>query len=155
IIEENEKKNNISYKEYITRKLIKVHKIEKLQIIKILKISNNEKTYVNALRNLNSAIEKYKKEYKIVDISNHFIKEFKNKYSKKIWMMNGKTDKINDFNEIWETRFKKTSLNKNLRENYQNDYIKSKKNIFNRDKRINISFTNNKGFKKINKIKIK
>ncbi|ACN52918.1 plasmid maintenance protein [Borreliella valaisiana] len=154
IIEENEKKNNISYKEYITRKLIKVHKIEKLQITKILKISNNEKTYVNALRNLNSAIEKYKKEYKIVDISNHFIKEFKNKYSKKIWMMNGKTDKINDFNEIWETRFKKTSLNKNLRENYQNDYIKSKKNIFNRDKRINISFSNNKGFKKINKIKI-
>ncbi|WP_234929957.1 plasmid maintenance protein, partial [Borreliella garinii] len=100
-----------------------VHKIEKLQIIKILKISNNEKTYVNALRNLNSAIEKYKKEYKIVDISNHFIKEFKNKYSKKIWMMNGKTDKINDFNEIWETRFKKTSLNKNLRENYQIAFI--------------------------------
>ncbi|WKC80278.1 plasmid maintenance protein [Borreliella tanukii] len=143
-----------SYKEYITSKLIRVHKIEKLQITKILKISNNEKTYINALRNLKSAIEKYEKEYRIEDISNHFVKEFKNKYSKKIWMMNGKTDKINDFNEIWETRFKKRFSNKKLIENYYNNYIKSEKNIPNHEKRINVSFSNNKGFKKINKIKI-
>ncbi|MBB6043311.1 plasmid maintenance protein (plasmid) [Borreliella yangtzensis] len=149
-----EKMNKISYKEYITKKLMKVHKIKKLQITKILKISNNEKTYINALRNLKSAIEKYKKEYEIEDISRHFIKEFKNKYSKKIWMMNGKTDKINDFNEIWEKRFKKTFLNKSLKENNKNYYLKNKKNIFNHEKKINLFFSNNKGFKKINKIEI-
>ncbi|WP_418905308.1 hypothetical protein [Borreliella turdi] len=65
--------------------------------------------------------------------------------------MNGKTDKINDFNEIWEKRFKKTSLlslSKSLRGNYQNDYVKSKENICNHNQGINISFFNNKGFKK-------
>ncbi|WP_234930122.1 plasmid maintenance protein, partial [Borreliella garinii] len=151
IIKNNKK---ISYKEYIASKLVKVHKIEKLKIIKILKISNNEKTYVNALRNLKLAIETYKEKYKIEDISNHFIKEFKNKYSKKIWMMNGKTDKVNDFNEIWETRFKKALLNKSLKESYHNKYLKDKKNITNYDKRIRVIFDNHKGLKKISKIKI-
>lgn len=150
----NKKIKKISYKEYIASKLVKVHKIEKPKIAKILKISNNEKTYVNALRNLKLAIETYKEEYKIEDISNHFIKEFKNKYSKKIWMMNGKTDKVNDFNEIWETRFKKALLNKSLKENYHNKYLKDKKNINNYDKRIRVIFDNHKGIKKISKIKI-
>ncbi|WKC78439.1 plasmid maintenance protein (plasmid) [Borreliella turdi] len=154
IRKKDNKIHKTSYKEYIARRLVKVHKIEKLQIIKILKISNNEKTYVNALRNLSLAIEKYKKEYRIEDISNHFIKEFKNKYSKKIWMMNGKTDKTNDFNEIWETRFKKTFLSKSLEENYYNEYVKDKKNIFNNKKRISLTFSNHKGIKKISKIKI-
>ncbi|APS99234.1 hypothetical protein Bmayo_05200 (plasmid) [Borreliella mayonii] len=150
----NEKINKISYKEYIANKLVKVHKIEKLQIAKILKISNNEKTYVNALRNLKLAIEKYKKEYNIEDISNHFIKEFKNKYSKKIWMMNGKTEKTNDFNEIWEKRFKKTFLNKNFTKEYQNEHEKENKKIANNKKRINVLFSKSKGFKRIRKIKI-
>ncbi|WP_031538559.1 plasmid maintenance protein [Borreliella garinii] len=150
----NKKIKKISYKEYIASKLVKVHKIEKLKITKILKISNNEKTYVNALRNLKLAIETYKEEYKIEDISNHFIKEFKNKYSKKIWMMNGKTDKVNDFNEIWETRFKKALLNKSLKESYHNEYLKDKKNVTNYDKKIRVIFDNHKGLKKISKIKI-
>lgn len=42
-------------------------------------------------------------------------------------MMNGKTDKVNDFNEIWETRFKKALLNKSLKESYYNKYLKDKK----------------------------
>ncbi|ACN93381.1 hypothetical protein BSV1_D13 (plasmid) [Borreliella finlandensis] len=154
IEEKNKKINKISYKEYIANRLVKVHKIEKLQIIKIHKISNNEKTYVNALRNLKLAIEKYKEEYKIEDISNHFIKEFKNKYSKKIWMMNGKTDKTNDFDEIWEKRFKKTFLNKNLKEQYRNNYEKENKGINNNEKRLSILFSSSKGFKRISKIKI-
>lgn len=151
---DNKKIKKMPYKEYIASKLVKVHKIEKFQITKILKISNNEKTYINALRNLKLAIEKYNKEYKIEDISNHFIKEFKNKYSKKIWMMNGKTDKINDFNEIWETRFKKTFLNKSSKERYCSNYIRNKKNIPNLDNRISVFFSDHKGLKKINKIKV-
>ncbi|WKC83955.2 plasmid maintenance protein (plasmid) [Borrelia sp. CA_690] len=126
IVKNNVKAKEISYKEYITNKMLNVHKIKKLQITKILKISNNEKTYINALRNLKLAIEKYKKEYDIEDISNHFIKEFKNKYSRKIWMMNGKTNKINDFNEIWEKRFKKSFSNEILKEKCQSDYIREK-----------------------------
>ncbi|WNY70011.1 plasmid maintenance protein [Borreliella andersonii] len=154
IKEYNKKTKKISYKEYIANKLVKVYKIEKLQITKILKISNNEKTYINALRNLKSAIEKYKGKYEIEDISNHFIKEFKNKYSKKIWMMNGKTDKKNDFNEIWEKRFKRTLLNKNLKEQYQISHEKENKKINNNEKGLNIFFSNNKGFKRISKIEI-
>ncbi|WNY63327.1 plasmid maintenance protein (plasmid) [Borreliella carolinensis] len=154
IEEKKEKTNKISYKEFITSRLVKIHKIEKLQIAKILEISNNEKTYINALRNLKSAIEKYKKEYKIEDISNHFIKEFKNRYSKKIWMMNGKTDKINDFNKIWENRFKKTFLSKNSKEKCQNNCEKENKKINNKEKRVSILFSENKGFKRISKIKI-
>ncbi|PRQ90844.1 hypothetical protein CV691_05575 [Borreliella burgdorferi] len=150
----NGKINKISYKEYIANRLVEVHKIEKMQITKILKISNNEKTYINALRNLKLAIEKYKEEYKIEDISNHFIKEFKNKYSKKIWMMNGKTEKTNDFYEIWEKRFKKTFLNKNLKKQYRNNYEKENKKIINNKKRVSIIFSNSKGFKRISKIKI-
>ncbi|MBB6208398.1 plasmid maintenance protein [Borreliella lanei] len=150
----NVKINKISYKEYIANRLVKIDKIEKLQIEKILKISNNEKTYINALRNLKLAIEKYKEKYKIEDISNHFIKEFKDKYSKKIWMMNGKTDKTNDFNEIWEKRFKKTFLNKNLKEQCQSSYEKENKKNTNNKKRVNILFSNNKGFKRISKIVI-
>ncbi|WKC89479.1 plasmid maintenance protein (plasmid) [Borreliella finlandensis] len=153
IEEKNIKITKISYKEYIANKLVKVHKIKKMQITKILKISNNEKTYVNALRNLKLAIEKYKEEYKIEDISNHFIKEFKNKYSKKIWMMNGKTEKTNDFNEIWEKRFKKTFLNKNLKEQYKSNYLENKKTN-NNEKKIIILFSSNKGFKRISKITI-
>ncbi|WOY07569.1 plasmid maintenance protein [Borreliella carolinensis] len=150
----SEKINKISYKEFIENRLIKIHRIEKMQIIKILKISNNEKTYVNALRNLKSAIEKYKEEYKIEDISNHFIKEFKNRYSKKIWMMNGKTEKTNDFNEIWEKRFKKKFLSKALKEKNQSNCGKENKIIVNNKKKVNILFSNNKGFKRIIKIKI-
>ncbi|MGF7101853.1 plasmid maintenance protein [Borreliella kurtenbachii] len=154
-VERNNKKiNKIPYKEFITNRLVKTHKIEKLQIAKILKISNNETTYVNALRNLKSAIEKYKEEYEIKDISNHFIKEFKNKYSKKIWMMNEKTDKINDFNEIWEKRFKKTFLSKNLKEKYKSNHEKKNKKINNNEQRVSIIFSNNKGFKRISKIKV-
>ncbi|WKC87629.1 plasmid maintenance protein [Borreliella japonica] len=154
IKERNKKINKISYKEYIANKLVKVHKIKKLQIAKILKISNNEKTYINALRNLKLAIEKYEKEYKIEDISNHFIKEFENKYSKKIWMMNAKTNKINDFDEIWETRFKKKFLNKILEENHCNKQINDKKNIISYKKRINVFFSNHRGLKRISEIKI-
>ncbi|MBB6213677.1 plasmid maintenance protein (plasmid) [Borreliella californiensis] len=151
---EHEKINKISYKEYIVNKLTKVYKIEKSQITKILQTSNNEKTYINALRNLNLAITKYKEEYKIEDILNHFIREFKSRYSKKIWMMNGKTDKTNDFNEIWEKRFKKTVLSKNLKEKYQGKYEKENKKIVNNKKRVSILFSDNKGFKRISKIKI-
>ncbi|MCD2332714.1 plasmid maintenance protein [Borreliella americana] len=154
IEKENREIKKHSYKEYIENSLIKIHKIEKIEITKILKISNNEKTYVNALRNLKLAIEKYKEEYKIKDISNHFIREFKNKYSKKIWMMNGKTDKTNDFNEIWEKRFKKKFLNKNLKEQYKNSYEEKNKKINNNEKILSIFFSNNKGFKRISKIKI-
>ncbi|WP_424632578.1 plasmid maintenance protein [Borreliella lusitaniae] len=149
----NDEIKKISYKEYIANKLVKVHKIEKFQITKILKISNNEKTYINALRNLKLAIEKYEKEYNIEDISSHFIKEFKNKYSKKIWMMNGKTDKVNDFNKIWETRFKSAFLNKSFEEDHHNKNTKNKKNI-SHNKKISVIFSNHKGLKKISKIKI-
>lgn len=69
-------------------------------------------------------------------------------------MMNGKTDKVNDFNEIWETRFKKALLNKSLKESYHNEYLKDKKNGTNYDKRIRVIFDNHKGLKKISKIKI-
>ncbi|WPM06349.1 plasmid maintenance protein (plasmid) [Borreliella sinica] len=154
IDESNKNPNKIPYKEYITSKLMKVHKIKKTQITKILKISNNEKTYINALRNLNLAIEQYKKEYEIEDISNHFIKEFKNKYSKKIWMMNGRTKKINDFKEIWEKRFKRRVPKGSLEENYNNEYAKEKKNTDIHKKGIRLFFSNYKGLKKINKIKI-
>ncbi len=69
-------------------------------------------------------------------------------------MMNGKTDRTNDFYEIWEKRFKKTFLNKNLKKQYRSNYEKENKKIINNEKRVSIIFSNSKGFKRISKIKI-
>ncbi|WKC58518.1 plasmid maintenance protein [Borrelia sp. P9F1] len=99
--------NPETYKEGICKRLISKYKISSVYIEKIMKISPNETTYINALLNLETAIKQYLGEYKIEHITAHFKEQFKNKYRNKIWMMMDRKDGVvSDYYIIWELRFK-------------------------------------------------
>ncbi len=91
----------------VKTRLIDVHKISKNYMQQVKELSNNDSTYINALLNLETAINEYGKEYDIEDILKHFLKQFGNRYKYKVWMMMKRTDGIiNDYEIIWEGRFK-------------------------------------------------
>ncbi|ETZ17250.1 hypothetical protein BDCR2A_01837, partial [Borrelia duttonii CR2A] len=91
----------------VKTRLIDVHKISRNYMQQVKELSNNDSTYVNALLNLETAINEYGKEYDIEDILKHFLKQFGNRYKYKVWMMMKRTDGvINDYDLIWEGRFK-------------------------------------------------
>ncbi|WP_241766230.1 plasmid maintenance protein [Borrelia crocidurae] len=91
----------------VKTRLIDVHKISKNYMQQVKELSNNDSTYINALLNLETAINEYGKEYDIEDILKHFLKQFGNRYKYKVWMMMKRTDGvINDYELIWEGRFK-------------------------------------------------
>ncbi|AHH07682.1 Hypothetical protein BCD_1616 (plasmid) [Borrelia crocidurae DOU] len=102
----------------VKTRLIDVHKISKNYIQQVKGLSNNDSTYINALLNLEMAINEYGKEYDIEDILKHFLKQFGNRYKYKVWMMMKRTDGvINDYDLIWEGRFKDWYSNK-CKKNY-------------------------------------
>ncbi|WP_024654443.1 plasmid maintenance protein, partial [Borrelia hispanica] len=104
-----EKKNEkVQFKRIgVKTRLIEVHKISKNYMQQVKELSNNDSTYINALLNLETAINEYGKEYDIEDILKHFLKQFGNRYKYKVWMMMKRTDGvINDYELIWEGRFK-------------------------------------------------
>ncbi|ACH93957.1 uncharacterized conserved protein, partial (plasmid) [Borrelia duttonii Ly] len=91
----------------VKTRLIDVHKISRNYMQQVKELSNNDSTYINALLNLETAINEYGKEYDIEDILKHFIKQFGNRYKYKVWMMMKRKDGvINDYDLIWEGRFK-------------------------------------------------
>nr|WP_051480231.1 plasmid maintenance protein [Borrelia crocidurae] len=91
----------------VKTRLIDLHKISRNYMQQVKELSNNDSTYINALLNLETAINDYGKEYDIEDILKHFLKQFGNKYKYKVWMMMKRTDGvINDYGLIWEGRFK-------------------------------------------------
>ncbi|WP_028328247.1 plasmid maintenance protein [Borrelia coriaceae] len=83
------------------------HKISKNYLKQIKEHSNNDATYINALINLETAINEYQGEYYIEDILEHFLKQFGNRYKYKIWMMMRRSDGvISDYALIWEGKFR-------------------------------------------------
>ncbi|UPA17166.1 hypothetical protein bcCo53_001341 (plasmid) [Borrelia coriaceae] len=89
------------------------HKISKNYLKQIKEHSNNDATYINALINLETAINEYQGEYYIEDILEHFLKQFGNRYKYKIWMMMRRSDGvISDYDLIWEGRFRDWYPNK-------------------------------------------
>ncbi len=91
----------------VKTRLTDVHRISKNYMQQVKDLSNNDSTYINALLNLETAINEYGKEYDIEDILKHFLKQFGNRYKYKVWMMMKRTDGvINDYEIIWEGRFK-------------------------------------------------
>ncbi|AHH11884.1 Hypothetical protein BCO_0122109 (plasmid) [Borrelia coriaceae ATCC 43381] len=89
------------------------HKISKNYLKQIKEYSNNDATYINALINLETAINEYQSEYYIEDILEHFLKQFGNRYKYKIWMMMRRSDGvISDYALIWEGRFRDWYPNK-------------------------------------------
>ncbi|WP_024654698.1 plasmid maintenance protein [Borrelia hispanica] len=100
----------------VKTRLIEVHKISKNYMQQVKELSNNDSTYINALLDLETAINDYGKEYDIEDILQHFLKQFGNRYKYKVWMMMKRTDGvINDYDLIWEGRFKDWYLPINIR----------------------------------------
>ncbi|WP_445436304.1 plasmid maintenance protein [Candidatus Borreliella tachyglossi] len=100
-----------TYEEYMEVKLESQYRVNKHTIAKIKLHSNNVATYRNALRNLESGLTAYHRNYLVNDISEHFASEFIGGYKDKIWMMNRNTDKTNDFFKIWG-KFTDTYTNK-------------------------------------------
>ncbi|WP_051428656.1 plasmid maintenance protein [Borrelia coriaceae] len=97
----------------VETRLICEHKINKNYLNQIKKYSNNDATYINALINLETAIDEYQGEYYIEDILEHFLKQFGNRYKYKIWMMMRRSDGvISDYAVIWEGRFRDWYPNK-------------------------------------------
>ncbi|WP_024653619.1 plasmid maintenance protein, partial [Borrelia persica] len=110
---EKKKRNcKIMRKDIVTR-LLSDHKISKKYLKQIKEISNNDSTYINALLNLEQAITDYGIEYSLEDILEHFLKQFANRYKHKVWMMMKRKDGIiNDYEVIWEGRFRDWYSNK-------------------------------------------
>ncbi|UPA17343.1 hypothetical protein bcCo53_001529 (plasmid) [Borrelia coriaceae] len=97
----------------VETRLICEHKISKNYLNQIKEYSNNDATYINALINLETAIDEYQSEYYIEDILEHFLKQFGNRYKYKIWMMMKRSDGvISDYALIWEGRFRDWYPNK-------------------------------------------
>ncbi|AHH11733.1 Hypothetical protein BCO_0122105, partial (plasmid) [Borrelia coriaceae ATCC 43381] len=97
----------------VETRLICEHKISKNYLKQIKEYSNNAATYINALINLETAIDEYQSEYYIEDILEHFLKQFGNRYKYKIWMMMRRSDGvISDYDLIWEGRFRDWYPNK-------------------------------------------
>lgn len=90
-------------------------------IDKIKDLSNNEQTYVNALHNLEMALDD-NKQSNLKYVLEHFLEQFTNCYRYKVWMMMKRSDGvISDYDLIWKERFaefvqKKVALN---------DYVKN------------------------------
>ncbi|WP_231439816.1 plasmid maintenance protein [Borrelia duttonii] len=105
---EKQKSEKVQFKRIgVKTRLIDVHKISRNYMQQVKELSNNDSTYVNALLNLETAINEYGKEYDIEDILKHFLKQFGNRYKYKVWMMMKRKDGvINDYDLIWEGRFK-------------------------------------------------
>ncbi|WP_152520648.1 plasmid maintenance protein, partial [Borrelia persica] len=102
----------IMRKDVVTR-LLSDHKISEKYVKQIKEMSNNDSTYINALLNLERAIIDYKTEYSLEDILEHFLKQFANRYKHKVWMMMKREDGIiNDYEVIWEGRFRDWYPNK-------------------------------------------
>ncbi|WP_025408983.1 plasmid maintenance protein [Borrelia coriaceae] len=97
----------------VETRLTSEHKISKNYLNQIKEYSNNDATYINALINLETAINEYQGEYYIEDILEHFLKQFGNRYKYKIWMMMKRSDGvISDYDLIWEGRFRDWYPNK-------------------------------------------
>ncbi|AOW96220.1 plasmid maintenance protein [Borrelia miyamotoi] len=100
-------------KKDVETRLICTYKISKKYLKQVKEYSNNDSTYINALRNLETAIVEYKCEYNIEDILEHFLKQFNSRYRNKIWMMMRRKDGvISDYEIIWEGRFRDWYPNK-------------------------------------------
>ncbi|QMU99707.1 hypothetical protein F0310_04650 (plasmid) [Borrelia sp. A-FGy1] len=103
-----EKKRKTKIRNGVEERLINKQKISKKYVQIIKKNSNNDTTYTNALLNLETALCDYTKEYNKEDITRHFTDEFLKKYKNKIWMMMRRKDGVtNDYQIIWESKFKK------------------------------------------------
>ncbi|WP_024653620.1 plasmid maintenance protein, partial [Borrelia persica] len=102
----------ITRKDVETR-LLSDYKISEKYVKQIKELSNNDSTYINALLNLEQAITDYGIEYSLEDILEHFLKQFANRYKHKVWMMMKRKDGIiNDYEIIWEGRFRDWYSNK-------------------------------------------
>lgn len=115
-----QKNNILTEKNNIVTRLIN-RDIPKDFIDKIKDLSNNEQTYVNALHNLEMALDD-NKQSKLKYVLEHFLEQFTNCYRYKVWMMMKRSDGvISDYDVIWKERFaefvqKKVALN---------DYVKN------------------------------
>ncbi|WP_215536344.1 plasmid maintenance protein [Borreliella bavariensis] len=135
-------KNNIfTEKKDVVTRLIK-RDIPKDFIDKVGDLSNNEQTYVNALHNLEMALDD-NKQGKLKYVLEHFLERFTNCYRYKVWMMMKRTDgAISDYDVIWKERFTGFVQRKVV----LNDYVKNvlamearsrEERIREREKRIN------------------
>ncbi|QMU99844.1 hypothetical protein F0310_05370, partial (plasmid) [Borrelia sp. A-FGy1] len=92
----------------VEERLVSKHHVAKNYMQLVRDNSNNNATYINALLNLETALNCYAKIYKRDEITKHFLNEFTSKYKNKIWMMMRREDGvISDYEVIWEKRFKK------------------------------------------------
>ncbi|WP_038363990.1 plasmid maintenance protein, partial [Borrelia persica] len=97
----------------VETRLLSDYKISKKYVKQIKELSNNDSTYINALLNLEQAIIDYGIEYGLENILEHFLKQFANRYKHKVWMMMKREDGIiNDYEIIWEGRFRDWYPNK-------------------------------------------
>ncbi|WP_419264840.1 plasmid maintenance protein [Borreliella afzelii] len=115
-----QKNNILTEKNNVVTRLINKD-IPKDFIDKIKDLSNNEQTYVNALHNLEMALDD-NKQSNLKYVLEHFLEQFTNCYRYKVWMMMKRSDGvISDYDLIWKERFaefvqKKVALN---------DYVKN------------------------------
>ncbi|WP_024652930.1 plasmid maintenance protein [Borrelia persica] len=110
--EKKKSKCKITRKDVETR-LLSDYKISEKYVKQIKEMSNNDSTYINALLNLEQAITDYGIEYSLEDVLEHFLKQFVNRYKHKVWMMMKREDGIiNDYEIIWEGRFRDWYPNK-------------------------------------------
>ncbi|WP_152520659.1 plasmid maintenance protein, partial [Borrelia persica] len=110
---EKKKRNCKIMRKDIQTRLLSDYKISKKYVKQIKEMSNNDSTYINALLNLEQAIIDYRTEYSLEDILEHFLKQFANRYKHKVWMMMKRKDGIiNDYELIWEGKFRDWYPNK-------------------------------------------
>ncbi|WP_434792938.1 plasmid maintenance protein (plasmid) [Borreliella burgdorferi] len=99
-------KNNLKFgKNDIETRLTNIG-IEKDFLYRIKELSNNDSTYINALFNLEMALNDYK-DSNLSYLLQHFLGQFYN-YRHKVWMMMKRSDGvISDYEVIWQERFRK------------------------------------------------
>ncbi|WP_418909377.1 plasmid maintenance protein (plasmid) [Borreliella sinica] len=98
-------KNNKPLEKKDIEDRLKKSGIENNFLYKIKDLSNNESTYLNALNNLETALDEHK-DNKLKYVLEHFLEQFSN-YRYKVWMMMKRNDGvISDYELIWGERFR-------------------------------------------------